>query len=178
MAKLHEHQGKKVLAAQGIATPRGAVAGSAEEAARTAGEIGGAVVVKGLAYTTGRAAQGLIRFAETPDEAAAAAGEILGRTVRNFPVERVLVERRDGLVERHQVPETFRQPLQWIDTRRWYGELDPHPDGPCKLRHEVVLETLQASGFDEARGCRVSCHEPEDSGSPNLAQVAAGRHPR
>jgi succinyl-CoA synthetase beta subunit len=151
MAKLHEHQGKKVLAAQGIATPRGEVATSAVEAARIAGEIGGAVVVKGLAYTTSRAAQGLIRFADGPEEAAAAAGEILGRTVRNFPVERVLVEEKLA-IERELyagliVDDAARRPVVIVSSRGGSGIEEIAAEDPAAVARLHVDPVEGLPGF-------------------------------
>lgn len=94
MARLHEYQGKSILARAGIPTPRGGVARSADEARQLAADIGGPSVVKAQAWVTSRAAKGLIRFAETPDEAAQIASELLGRPVGNFTVDTVMVEER------------------------------------------------------------------------------------
>ena len=94
MARLTEFQGKQVLAAAGLAVPRGAVATTAAAAGEVARSLGGPVVVKGLAWTTGRAGQGLIAFAADAAAAEQAAAGILGRTVKGFAVSEVLVEER------------------------------------------------------------------------------------
>lgn len=94
MARLHEHEGKAVLKAHGIDVPRGGVAGSPAEAARIAGELGGSVVVKIQAWTTGRKAMGGVVFASSEDEARAAGERLLAMKVGNFPVTHVLVEER------------------------------------------------------------------------------------
>jgi succinyl-CoA synthetase beta subunit len=94
MARLHEYQGKSLLAQKGIPVPSGRVAASPEEAARAAAEIGGPVVVKMQAWVTGRAALGGIRLAQGPEEAALAARAMLGKHVGGFTVDHVLVEQR------------------------------------------------------------------------------------
>jgi succinyl-CoA synthetase beta subunit len=94
MARLHEYQGKTLLAQKGIPIPGGRAAGSPDEARGVAAEIGGPVVVKIQAWVTGRASLGGIRFAETPDEAARAAARMLGMRVGGFTVEKVMVEER------------------------------------------------------------------------------------
>ncbi len=94
MARLHEYQSKEILRAAGIATPRGAVVRTAEEARDQAAALGGPVVVKAQAWVTGRAGQNLIHFAATPEEAAQAARALLDRTLGKFPIDRVLVEER------------------------------------------------------------------------------------
>jgi succinyl-CoA synthetase beta subunit len=94
MARLAEFQAKALLTAEGVAAPRGEVARSPAAAREAAARIGGEIVLKAQAQTTGRAAQGLIRFASSPDEAEAAATAILDRTVQGFPVLEVLVEEK------------------------------------------------------------------------------------
>jgi hypothetical protein len=60
MARLHEYQGKAILAANGFKIPRGRAASTADEAVAVAKELGadtkgGTVVIKIQAWTTGRA---------------------------------------------------------------------------------------------------------------------------
>ncbi len=92
MARLHEHQGKRILNEYGIATPQGAAARSVEERREIAEELGKAVVIKAQVYGTSRAASGGIRFADSPDVAARIADEMLGATIGGAVVEAVLVE--------------------------------------------------------------------------------------
>ena len=94
MARLHEHRAKSILAGAGIAIPRGVVARSPDEAAGAAAELGGKVVVKIQAFTTGRKAIGGVAFSDAPGEAAAQAHRMLGMTVGHFPVTELLVEER------------------------------------------------------------------------------------
>ena len=51
MARLHEYQGKEILAANGFRIPRGKAANSPEEAVAAAKELGGEVVIKIQAWT-------------------------------------------------------------------------------------------------------------------------------
>ncbi|HET90747.1 MAG TPA: succinyl-CoA synthetase subunit beta [Chloroflexi bacterium] len=97
MARLHEYQGKALLAQKGIPIPGGRAVSSPQESREVAAEIGGPVVVKIQAWVTGRASLGGIRFADTPDEAAQAAEDMLGMQVGGFTVEKVLVEERLAL---------------------------------------------------------------------------------
>lgn len=92
MARLHEYQGKALLAQHKIAVPRGREAATPEEARSIAAEIGAPVMVKMQAWVTGRACLGGIKKAATPDQAAEAAEGMLGRRVKNFSVDWVLVE--------------------------------------------------------------------------------------
>ncbi len=94
MARLHEHQAKALLAAHKIAIPKGAPASTAGEASAIAEELACTVAVKGQAWVTGRASLGLIRFADDPQEAERAAGEILGTSTDGFQIDTVLVEQK------------------------------------------------------------------------------------
>jgi succinyl-CoA synthetase beta subunit len=86
-----EYAAKPLLAAAGIAIPRGAVAVTPDEAEAAAAEIG-ACVVKAQVPTGKRGKAGGIRTAATPGEARAAAEAILGMTIGEHVVEKVLVE--------------------------------------------------------------------------------------
>src|SRR6266536_3763441 len=94
MPRLHEYQGKPILAANGIKIPRGRAVLSADDAVAAAKELGGEVVIKIQAWTTGRAGIGGVAFAKKPDEVRAHAARMLAMKVGQFPVETVLVEKR------------------------------------------------------------------------------------
>jgi len=94
MARLHEYQGKALLARKGVPIPQGKAVDTPEEARQIATWIGGPVVIKIQAWVTGRASLGGIRFAETPDEAAQVAADMLGMQVGGFTVDRVMVEEK------------------------------------------------------------------------------------
>ncbi|MFZ0389345.1 MAG: ATP-grasp domain-containing protein [Calditrichia bacterium] len=99
MARLHEYQGKQLLKEMGIPVPQGRVVTGPQEAAEAA--RGGRVVLKAQAWTTGRFAQGLIAFAETPEQAAENAADLFGRTINNFKIEHVLVEQSISIVQEY-----------------------------------------------------------------------------
>src|SRR6266576_3134547 len=94
MARLHEYQGKAILAANGFKIPRGSPARTAEEAVAAAAKLGGEVVIKIQVWTTGRAGIGGVAFAKKPDEVRAHAMRMLAMKVAQFPVEAVLVEEK------------------------------------------------------------------------------------
>lgn len=94
VARLHEYQGKQLLKESGIAVPAGGAAATPEEARKLAAEIAGPVVLKIQAWTTSRAKMGGIKFADTPEQAAEIAGQLLGMRVGSFTVDRVLVEEK------------------------------------------------------------------------------------
>lgn len=92
--KFYEHMAKEAFRDNGIPVPRSKVAVSAEEAKTIAGEISAPVAVKSQVLAGGRGKAGGIKFADTPDEAKAAAEEILGSEVKGYKVEKVLVEEK------------------------------------------------------------------------------------
>src|SRR5216110_2472151 len=94
MARLHEYQGKAILAANGFQIPRGRTVFTADEAMAAAKELGGEVVIKIQAWTTGRAGIGGVAFAKKPDEVRDHAKRMLAMKVGQFPVEAVLVEEK------------------------------------------------------------------------------------
>lgn len=94
MARLHEYQGKAALKEHGIDVPRSGVARSPDDARRIAAELGGPVVVKIQAWTTGRASMGGVKMADTPEDAGVHAESMLGMKVGNFPVTELLVEEK------------------------------------------------------------------------------------
>lgn len=94
MARLYEFQSKKLLKEGGIRIPEGRVAGSPDEAFEIAEEIGKPVVLKIQVWVTGRAGIGGIQFADTPDEARRKARQMIGKKVKNFMVDSVLVEEK------------------------------------------------------------------------------------
>jgi succinyl-CoA synthetase beta subunit len=94
MARLHEYQGKAILGGNGFKIPCGSSARTAEEAVAAAAELGGEVVIKIQAWTTGRAGIGGVAFARKPDEVFAHATRMLAMIVGQFPVEAVLVEEK------------------------------------------------------------------------------------
>ena len=62
MARLHEYQGKTILAAHKIPIPKGKAASTPDEAREIAQEIDGPVMVKMQAWVTGRASMGRPKF--------------------------------------------------------------------------------------------------------------------
>src|SRR5213595_1518534 len=94
MARLHEYQGKAILAGNGFKIPRGRAALNADESVQVAKELGSEVVVKIQAWTTGRAGIGGVVFAKKPEDVRAHAERMLSMKVGQFPVEAVLVEEK------------------------------------------------------------------------------------
>jgi len=89
---LYEHQGKDVFRAHGIATPRGIVATTPEEAAEATRELGGRSVVKVQVQIGGRGKGGGVVLVDSPERAAEEAERMLRDGFKDMPVTQVLVE--------------------------------------------------------------------------------------
>jgi succinyl-CoA synthetase beta subunit len=89
--KLLEYQAKEVLASLGIAIPPGRVARTPDEAAAACAELG-PVAVKAQVPVGGRGKAGGIKLASSPEEARAAAQQIIGMDIKGFKVPLVYCE--------------------------------------------------------------------------------------
>jgi len=94
VARLHEYQGKALLAQHGIAIPDGQVVHSVGEARALFETLQLPVVIKAQAWVTGRLSRGLVAFAATLEEAIDSVDSMLSKTVSNFPVTSVLIEHK------------------------------------------------------------------------------------
>jgi succinyl-CoA synthetase beta subunit len=98
--KIHEYQGKAILAPFGVPIPRGEMATTAADASAIARKLGGPVsVVKAQIHAGGRGKGGGVKVVKSPEEAEKVAAQILGMqlvTHQTGPagqkVSRVLVE--------------------------------------------------------------------------------------
>jgi succinyl-CoA synthetase beta subunit len=145
VARLTEFQGKRILAIAGIAIPRGEVARTPAEAGSAAARLGGQAVVKGQAWTTGRAAKGLIRFVGSVEGAEQAATAILATPVGDFPVIEVLVEERVAVAtERYAgiiLDDRRRCPVLLLSAHGGTGIEETareHPDAVAELPLDAV----------------------------------------
>jgi succinyl-CoA synthetase beta subunit len=100
--KIHEYQGKAVLAAFGVPVPKGKVAYTEKEAVQIAKELGPPVVVKAQIHAGGRGKGGGVKLARTAEEAESLAKAMLGMTLKTHQtgpegrvVRRLLIE--DGV---------------------------------------------------------------------------------
>lgn len=129
-----EHAAKPLLRAAGIATPTGALAGSAEDATAIVEKLG-PCVLKAQVPTGKRGKAGGIKLAATTQEARATATAMLGMSIGEHRVEKLLVE--------EQVPIA----------RELYAAVlnDPASKGPLLLfsaRGGMDIEEIAASHPD------------------------------
>ena len=97
--KIHEYQAKAILAKHGVPVPRGEVVFNAADASAVAARLGGTVVVKAQIHAGGRGKGGGVKVVKGPDEAAAAARQMIGMNLVTYQtgpagqkVQRVLIE--------------------------------------------------------------------------------------
>ncbi|MDQ6685661.1 MAG: ADP-forming succinate--CoA ligase subunit beta [Pseudomonadota bacterium] len=106
--KIHEYQGKELLAQYGIPVPRGYPAFSVREATEAAQKLGGSLwVVKAQIHAGGRGKGGGVKIAKSIDEVGTLAGSILGMQLKTKQtgadgqkVRRLLIE--EGADIRHE----------------------------------------------------------------------------
>ncbi len=96
MVKLAEWRGKDLFRKYGVPLPRGQVARSAAEAEQLtrSGTVPLPCVVKAQVLAGGRGKGGAVRFANTPEEARAAAQAILGLDFKGETVKELLLEEK------------------------------------------------------------------------------------
>ncbi len=103
----HEYQAKELFAEFGIPVPPGKVARSADEAAAAAKALGGSEwVVKAQIHAGGRGKAGGVKLVKSAEDAASAAGKMLGTKMvtyqsagRGMPVDQVLVTLATDIVQ-------------------------------------------------------------------------------
>lgn len=105
--KIHEYQGKELLARYGVAVPKGILVHDKSEAVAAYGELGtDVVVVKAQIHAGGRGLGGGVKLAKSPAEAEKFAGQILGMTLKTHQtgpegrlVRKVLIEEGMDIVK-------------------------------------------------------------------------------
>jgi succinyl-CoA synthetase beta subunit len=88
---IHEYQARALFRQAGIPVPDGDVAATPAEVEEIARRLGGGVVVKAQVHAGGRGKAGGVKLAHSPEEARAAAEQILQLTIKDLPVQKVLV---------------------------------------------------------------------------------------
>jgi succinyl-CoA synthetase beta subunit len=97
--KIHEYQGKAILARYGVPIPRGDVAFNGDEAVAIAQRLGLPCVVKAQIHAGGRGKGGGVKVAKTMDEVQTLTNAMIGMTLKTHQtgpegkvVQRVLIE--------------------------------------------------------------------------------------
>ncbi len=99
---LFEYQARDLFAAHGVPVLDALVATTPQEARSAAEKLGGGtVVVKAQVKTGGRGKAGGVKLAHSPDEAAAAAEQILGMDIKGHTVHRVMIAQGAKIAEEY-----------------------------------------------------------------------------
>src|SRR5215210_8674314 len=99
--RFYEYESRRIVERFGIPVTKYGFCTTAEEARAAAEGIGGPVVVKSQVLTGGRMKAGGVRFADTPDEAAAHAAAILGLEINGQMPRGVLVDPRAEVAQEY-----------------------------------------------------------------------------
>ena len=163
--KIHEYQAKEIFARYGIPVPRGEVVSSADEAAESAGMLGGRVVVKAQVHAGGRGKGGGIRLVEGPEEARAAATDLIGKRLvtpqtgpDGVPVEKLLIEEAETLETEFYLSVTvdrnFRGPVFIASASGGMDIEQVAAETPSKIHTEGVDPLVGLQPFQARRICR------------------------
>ncbi|OGO19381.1 MAG: hypothetical protein A2Z14_07730 [Chloroflexi bacterium RBG_16_48_8] len=158
MARLHEFEGKSLLEGFNIPIPLGGPAQTPEEALTIATEIGKPVVIKAQAWITGRAGLGAIHFADTPQEAAQATSNLLGKQIKGFIVDTVLVEEKLSIEREFYVgviiDDQVKAPIMIFSSMGGTGIEEiaqQHPESVCKMVIDIQRGLTDYEGRDLVR---------------------------
>ena len=98
---LMEYQAKELFAKHDVPVTLVIVIEDPAEAENAAADLGGRVVVKAQVKVGGRGKAGGVKLAESPSEAVARAGEILGMDIKGHTVHRVLIAPAADIAEEY-----------------------------------------------------------------------------
>ena len=107
MSRVLESVSKEILKEEGIVVPEFFVVSNEGKARKAADELGYPVMIKALVPVGKRGKAGAVKSAGNGQEVEKAAQKILSMTVRNFPVEKLLVEKKLDIVQELYVSITF-----------------------------------------------------------------------
>src|SRR6188472_4722567 len=99
--RFFEYEARQIVEAAGIPVTKYGFCKTASEARVAAEEIGGPVVIKSHVLSGGRMKAGGVKFADTPDEAAAHAEEILQLEINGHMPRGVLVDPKAQLKQEY-----------------------------------------------------------------------------
>ncbi|MFM8527108.1 MAG: ATP-grasp domain-containing protein, partial [bacterium] len=110
--RFYEFESRKIVELAGIPVTKYGFCRTADEARKAAERIGGPVVVKSQVLTGGRMKAGGVKFADSPEEAAALAEEILELEINGHVPRGVLVD------PKAQVKQEYYAGVVWDGTAK------------------------------------------------------------
>jgi succinyl-CoA synthetase beta subunit len=147
-----EHAAKSlVLAPAGIPVPRGQICRTAKEAAQAVGAVGPAVI-KAQVAAGKRGKAGGIKPADTPEEAERVAAAILGMSIGEYKVERVLVEEQANIAHEFYAAvltdTEARKPLVLFSTQGGMDIEEVAAANPNAIRRQHVDLDVEPGAVD------------------------------
>src|ERR1700709_2884106 len=113
--RFFEYEAGEIVGRAGIPVTKYGFCTTADEARQAAEEIGGPVVIKSQVLSGGRMKAGGVKFADTPDEAAAHAADILELEINGHMPKGVLVDPKAEVKQEYYASVvwdgTAKQPL-------------------------------------------------------------------
>src|SRR4051795_11038211 len=176
--RFFEYEARKVVELAGIPVTKYGFCTTADEARKVAEEIGGPVVIKSQVLTGGRMKAGGVKFADTPEEAAALAEEILQLEINGHMPRGVLVDPKAQIKQEYYAgvvwDGTAKRPLMLFSDM---GGIDieevaeQHPDhvGRGHLSNLLPISDFQAKQVIAATGVTGS---ELNRATPILARLA------
>jgi succinyl-CoA synthetase beta subunit/citryl-CoA synthetase large subunit len=176
--RFYEFEARKIVELAGIPVTKYGFCTSAEEARQAAEEIGGPVVIKSQVLSGGRMKAGGVKFADTPEEAAAHAEDILKLEINGHMPRGVLVDPKAEVKQEYYASVvwdgTAKQPLMLFSDM---GGIDieevaeTHPDhvGRGHLSNLLPISDFEAKQTIAATGVTGS---QLNRATPILAKLA------
>jgi succinyl-CoA synthetase beta subunit/citryl-CoA synthetase large subunit len=144
--RFYEYESKALFRRHGLPLGKSGLARSADDARRIAAEIGGPVVLKSQVLSGGRMKAGAVRFADAPEQAAAAYEAIVPIVVNGQKCRAVLVEEKTAVAQeyfaaitwdgRRKLPVLVFSDLGGIDVEE---VAEKHPEHVSKTHFSTIL---------------------------------------
>ena len=157
--------------AHGVPVLQGLIADTPQQAAEAAAKIGGTVVVKAQVKAGGRGKAGGVKLAHNPEEARAAAESILKLTIKDLPVNRVMIAQGAAIDKEYYFSVLLdRSNRTFLSLCSVEGGMDieqlaeERPDALAKIAIDAIqgidlakaLEIAKAGGFSDDIAAKVA----------------------
>jgi len=130
--KIHEYQAKELMAREGIPIPAERLCFTPDEVRKAAFELGFPIVVKAQVHAGGRGKAGGVKLARNGKEAKSAGGQILGMTIKDLIVKKVLVTKAMNIIKEFYVGLT-------IDRNKQQVVLMVSPEGGVEIEEAAKI---------------------------------------
>ncbi len=169
---LYEYQARDLFEAHGVPVLRGITATTPDEAKSAAAELGtSVVVVKAQVKTGGRGKAGGVKLAESPDEAATRAEEILGLDIKGHVVKKLMIAEGADIAEEYYFSILLdRAERQYLAMCSKEGGVDietlavERPEALARVAVDPIVgideakadEIVEQAGFDAETGAKIA----------------------